>query len=912
MQLIKTGGLASASSESSGQTSAHVRRWQLPVFLLTNVRSLRYKTDDLTAVIQANNIHICCVTETWLESGIPNETIAIDGFTCYRKDRTDGRRAGGVACYVCDDWPAVHLQSLESPDFESIWLLLRRPVMPRQMSHILVAVIYHPPAADSGRMCNHIITNIDNVLQKHPYAGVMLLGDFNSLNDKSLRNYPLKQTVTKPTRDVTILDKIYTNIADWYSQPLILPNISTSDHQVVALYPEHVQRTFKYHSINVLVRSNNMNGRILLAHELANFDWSYLEQEINVDAKALYFNNCIKSLLDTYLPIRVARRHTADKPWITDEFRRLIRCRQYAWTNGEAARYRSLRNKVNRLAKQLRQRFYQKRIQDLRSSNPLNWWRETKKLTGQSTKCQLTPLVNGEAGGDIQTLANLISDSLLKVSSDLIPLHDDYECDITSVPSDHLIQPIEVFNKLSNINIHKPPGPDGIPNWFLRDFAFTLSDPISNIFNASIRQGVMPRCWKAAYIVPIPKQHPPKSIHDDIRPISLTPTISKVLESFVGRWMLDSIGNQFDIRQFGALKGRSTTHALIEITHTWQQALDQHNSVRTLCIDYSKAFDHVDHAIVLRKLTDLGVQPFLLKWMHSFLHGRRQCVKIGQVFSSWSTPNGGMPQGTFLGPYVFLALINDLATSVTSFKFVDDVTLSETVEANISQMQDAVNQVVIWSAANHLNINIKKTKEMLMGSIVNLPPPPLIVQDCCIERVASYKFLGVTISNNLNWEQHINSISLKASTRLHFLKLLKRSGMSSADLVHYYKSIVRPILEYACPVWQSSITANQRNQLESVQKRALYIISGSDPLANYQQLCEQFNIDTVSFRLDLLARKFFNKMCQTNDCLHRLLPSERCGETISKLRRHDALPGIICRTDRFAKSFLPFSLNNYQ
>jgi hypothetical protein len=280
----------------------------------------------------------------------------------------------------------------------------------------------------------------------------------------------------------------------------------------------------------------------------------------------------------------------------------------------------------------------------------------------------------------------------------LTPLPDDSECVTNTVPDDYIIQPIEVFHKLLNINIRKPPGPDGIPNWFLRDFAFALSDPICSIFNASIRHGILPGCWKAAHIVPIPKQHPPKSIHDDIRPISLTPTISKVLESFVGRWMLDSISKKFDIRQFGALKGRSTTHALIEITHTWHQALDEHNSLRTLFIDYSKAFDHVDHAIVLHKLTDLGVQPFLLKWMHSFLHDRKQCVKIGQVFSSWSTPNGGMPQGTFLGPYVFLVLINDLVTSVATFKFVDDVTLTEIVETHSTQMQSAVNQVIKWSA----------------------------------------------------------------------------------------------------------------------------------------------------------------------------------------------------------------------
>jgi Reverse transcriptase (RNA-dependent DNA polymerase) len=116
------------------------------------------------------------------------------------------------------------------------------------------------------------------------------------------------------------------------------------------------------------------------------------------------------------------------------------------------------------------------------------------------------------------------------------------------------------------------------------------------------------------------------------------------------RWMLNKISDKFDIRQFGALKGPSTTHALIDITHTWHQALDNRSSVRTLFIDFSKAFDHVDHATEFRKMKCPGVQPFLLRWMHSFLYERKQRVKIGDGFSSWTKLNGGMPQGTWLGP----------------------------------------------------------------------------------------------------------------------------------------------------------------------------------------------------------------------------------------------------------------------
>jgi hypothetical protein len=162
----------------------------------------------------------------------------------------------------------------------------------------------------------------------------------------------------------------------------------------------------------------------------------------------------------------VLDRQAVDK--ITDEFRRLFRCRQYAFRNGETERYPRLRNKVNRMSKQLRQRYYRNNIQNLCNSNPFNWWRETKRLTGQVSKLrpELSALANCEAGGDIQRLANLINSSLQHVSSDLSPLSDTAVYEIEPISPEYIIHPYEVFRKLSQIKTRKSPGPDGIPNWF--------------------------------------------------------------------------------------------------------------------------------------------------------------------------------------------------------------------------------------------------------------------------------------------------------------------------------------------------------------------------------------------------------------------------------------------------------------
>jgi hypothetical protein len=295
--------------------------------------------------------------------------------------------------------------------------------------------------------------------------------------------------------------------------------------------------------------------------------------------------------------------------------------------------------------------------------------------------------------------------------------------------------------------------------------------------------------------------------------------------------------------------------------------------------------------------------------MHSFLQNRQQRVKIGSTVSDWITLTGGMPQGTWFGPYVFLMQIDDLQTILPTYKFVDDVTLSEVIDLSGSQMQLASYQLAKWSTENLMNINSKKTKEMILGPALFNPPPPIVINNGIIERVTSFKLLGVTITNSLKWDEHITTICCKVNKRLHYLKLLKRCSIPADDLLHYYKSAIRPVIEYACPVWQSGLTLEQRDRIESLQRRALKLISNSH---DYEFYCVLYNIEPIAVRLDNLARLFFLKICRETDCVHYLLPNKRSAEVRDKLRHSEHLPGILCRTNRFYKSFIPHALNNYQ
>jgi len=204
-----------------------------------------------------------------------------------------------------------------------------------------------------------------------------------------------------------------------------------------------------------------------------------------------------------------------------------------------------------------------------------------------------------------------------------------------------------------------------------------LANPICSIFNSNIRQGSVPAIWKCADVIPVPKVPNPRSNYSDLRPISLTPVLSKILERFVSRWLLHNI-RPYSFH-FGNTKHCSTTHALIHLLQNWLNALDnsQGVTIRSCTIDFSKAFDKIGHNILLLKLKGLGVPPILLNWCADFLTERNLRVKLGQAKSSWHQLNASVPQGTRLSPIFFLIMINDLNCNFPIYKYVYDCTLYE-------------------------------------------------------------------------------------------------------------------------------------------------------------------------------------------------------------------------------------------
>ena len=236
--------------------------------------------------------------------------------------------------------------------------------------------------------------------------------------------------------------------------------------------------------------------------------------------------------------------------------------------------------------------------------------------------------------------------------------------------------------------------------------------------------------------------------------------------------------------------------------------------MRACFLDFSKAFDRIDHTIVIRKLIDLGVRRSIIPWICSFLTDRWQCVKLGQTVSNWLSVRASVPQGTKLGTILFVIMINDLKLAsmrCSYWKYVDDITISEFAAARgVSILQSELDNISTWAATNNMALNPKKCKEMTLRfrRVVDHLPSALAIDTKALESVDAHEVLGVTIQSNLKWDLHINEVVAKASKRQHILRVLKRGGVPPADLLNVYFALIRSVLEYCCPVWHNDLPSN--------------------------------------------------------------------------------------------------------
>ena len=330
-------------------------------------------------------------------------------------------------------------------------------------------------------------------------------------------------------------------------------------------------------------------------------------------------------------------------------------------------------------------------------------------------------------------LANMINSTFLIPMNTFQPLL--YEANDGSPPNYPalVVNTDDVHKELLSLIPTKARGSDGIPAWLLKENADLLADSVKDILNHSYSSCRLPKSWKKADIVPIPKKKPITDVTKHLRPISLTSILSKIGEGFVVRdFVKPAVLKKIGKEQFGTVPKSSTTQTLISMLHSWNEGTDGSGSSLTV-YDFKKIFDLIDHNILKLKLSNYDLPPCIVSWILDFLTDRKQRVKLSNdCYSEWGTVPARVPQGTKLGPWLYLIMINSVgAADADQWKYVDDTTVAEEVLKNdASAMQEYVDDLSNQSLANKFQLNETKCKELRISFAKRKPDfAPIRIND---------------------------------------------------------------------------------------------------------------------------------------------------------------------------------------
>ena len=470
----------------------------------------------------------------------------------------------------------------------------------------------------------------------------------------------------------------------------------------------------------------------------------------------------------------------------------------------------------------------------------------------------------------------------------------------------------EVYEMIVSLDTSKANGSDGISARMLKGTAHSITPVLTRLFNMSIESGIFPDKWKLSSVVPIPKggDH---SNPSNYRPISLLSVISKMLERHVYYLITEHLSSVHPLAntQWGFQSGKSTVSALLTTTHDWFVKLEAGKEVCSVFFDLQKAFDSVPHRELVEKLSKLHISPVVLKWIRNYLTNRHQKVVIGGEESKAISVTSGVPQGSVLGPLLFLIYIDDvtrvpLSDGTKLVLYADDMLLYREIVCpeDYTVLQNDINTVNNWVKCNYLTFNASKCKYMVISHRRQgyCHPPDLLLDDLCLERVESFKYLGILLSSDLSWSKHIESICTKARKLLGLLYRRFNKHAEPPALFQLYLSLVRPHLEYASDVWDPHLLKD-KTLIENVQKFGLRICAKQWDLS-YNELLSNFAVPTLQ------SRRLEHKLSTMFKIVHNLIvypPSifvPRQSRTGS-----NAYLQPFARTNSFLHSFVPSTIS---
>jgi len=835
-----------------------------------NARSLVNKLSDFQSFVCSSDFSILCITETWLSNGIFNNEILSKGYNIYRKDRDS--RGGGVLLALRDHITCSQLPS--PPDIEIITVLISTS------NPFIISVVYIPPNSSDAyhEMLHNYLTSL--VIEPSP---IILLGDFNlpdvewaTYSGSSLRSNQfcdllfqlnLSQLVNEPTHNKgNILDLIITNNDDIVYNVHIYPSVYqpiSTDHFVISFCVNSQVHHSSSSDTQVVFDYSKANYPGLIDY-LSCIDFSFCEQLPDIDSIWLFIKSNIVKGMDMFIP-KIRFNSSQYPKWYTSNIRHQINClrsiRKKYRSNPSIHVLHRIRMAEENLQNDIqiaKASFEANLVHNFAFRNDSKIFKHVRNIT-KSASIPSTVFFNDNSATedfDKATLFNKYFYSVFSESSYVLPQFQDMPSTNSTTDSINFTED-EVYSALSSLDSTKATGIDGISPAVLKNCASVLTKPLCYLFSLIILCCCLPSEWKTHCIIPIFKSGN-KSIVSNYRPISLLCIVSKVLERIIYNKVIISISNQISTSQFGFMKGRSTLQQLLIF---FKDIYEHNTQTDVIYLDFSKAFDRVPHDKLLLKLWQVGITGNLWCWFKSYLNNRSQCVRLNGSYSALLPVLSGVPQGSILGPLLFLVYINDLYTSIhhsNALSYADDTKCYKFIFELIDslRLQDDLNSLSDWSN-NNLSFNAKKFIHLSFNTKISTSYD---IDESMIVSNSSHRDLGIILSTDLSWKNHYHHISSKAYQTLGLLRRTFSRSINVATKRTLYIALVRSQLLYCCPLWHPHLIKDIYT-LERIQRRATkYILNDYD--SDYKTRLIKLNLLPLMYIYDLCDILFFIKSFQ--------------------------------------------------
>lgn len=805
-----------------------------------NCGGFRTKLNTLYFNILSNNYDIIVLTETWLVPHISDNEFIDQRYTVFRCDRdrvlTGKKDGGGVLIAVLRNLqPSVIISSL-SPNISECLIVQLPSSTPKKYN--LICVSYIPPKTPEVAY-NMLLDKLELELGRLDFDSIILIGDFNLPSLKWSVNNTHMECLTSggPSPGRHLVDllsrmniKQYNSIFNSTGGILDLA-LSNTECEVykpnIPLLPEG-----KFHpSFYLIVKFNAPSPPLKQSNSLtkfnfykANYDklnssilemsWSSLLNHLSAEEALNVFYEKVFEIIKLNVPLCSSK--TRNFPvWFSKSLIHIHKNKSRYWLKWK--KYSNISD--YEIFSLYRKRFknecekcFNKYIISVEDSIQLDANKFWSYVSNRKHKSGIPSQVklNNKVVNDPVSICNMFSSffksvyepSSLDTSSWQPPsVLSDSDVHLSDI---HLsLQKIQY--ELKYLDANKGPGPDGLPAIFLKNTSGSVCTPLYIIYNKCLREGTCPALWKMSNIVPVHKSGSRSEV-DKYRPISIMSVLSKLLERLIHSVIYPALHKIILPEQHGFVKKRSTTTNLMLFTSFIFESIDNREQVDAVYTDFQKAFDKVDHVLLLNKLAYNGIRGNLLRWFCSYISNRSQRVVVNGFASNSVRVTSGVPQGSILGPLLFVIFINDIKKCFLNTKFLlyaDDLKIYKTIHsiADCNLFQDDLDRFSNYCITNKLHLSLSKCNTIIFTKNKNITRFTYTLCEAPLREVTTVRDLGVTLDSKFKLDQHIEQIVSKAFQMYGFVMRAAVDFKRPSTYLHLYKTIIRPQLEYAVPIW---------------------------------------------------------------------------------------------------------------